>query len=108
MRHNRQEAIPTVVPVEPRQDNCSSQAGSKVLAITEALNAYVLSQGIPGTPDSRKEAVRQIGVPLAFLNVAIKDQSQQDDLADKEQDGRKNSTLATIQEVAELRGKLER
>ena len=129
---NCQEDIPKAAPVDPKaeynikpahgEDQCWSLPGSKrvseefrvadypflvdskVPAITKALSAYVMSRGTQDTPDCQKMAIRQTDVSRAFLNVAIEDQSQQDDSVGEEQDGRKNSTLATIQEVAELRG----
>ena len=103
--HNRQEDIPKAVPVEPRQDDWSFPAGSKVPAITKALNAYVMSQGAQDTPDCRKVAIHQTDVSRAFFKEDIKEQSPKDDLADQEKNERHNSTLATIQEVAEPRGK---
>ena len=127
--HNRQEDIPTAVPVDPKEeykpahgeDQCWSLPGSKgvseefrvadwpfpadskVPAITKALNAYVMSQGAQDTPDCRKVAIHQTDVSRAFFKEDIKEQSPKDDLADQEKNERQNSTLATVQEVVEPR-----
>ena len=78
---------------------------SKVPEITKALSAYVMSQGTQGTPDCRKMTIHQTDVSRAFLKEGIEEPSQKDDLADQEKNEQQNPTIATIQEVAEPRGK---